>query len=59
MSYRDNSKPKKVLYIDVSEVPAKHVEWFIKGAEAAIKAVEAADETNQTHLDRDGESLDD
>ena len=46
MSYRIAEKSKKVLYIDISEVPAEHVEWFIKGAEAAIKAVEAADETN-------------
>lgn len=47
MNYRYTAKPKKVIYIDVSEVPAKHVEWFMKGAQAAMKAVEEAEEKQE------------
>lgn len=48
MSYRIAEKSKKVLYIDVSEVPAEHLDWFMKGAQAAVKAVESAETEEAT-----------
>lgn len=41
--YRTSAKEKKIINIDVSKVPAKHLEWFIKGVKAAIEAYEDFD----------------
>lgn len=37
MIYRENKKPRRVFYIDVSNVPIKHLEWFLKGVQQALK----------------------
>lgn len=36
--YRSSAKPKRVIKIDTSNIPAKYLEWFIKGVDAAMKA---------------------
>ncbi len=42
--YRTNAKPKKIIPINISNVPGKHLEWFLEGVRATIKAYETANE---------------
>jgi len=42
--YRSSAKPKKVIKIDTSDIPVKHLEWFIKGVDAAMKAYKELEE---------------
>lgn len=43
MIYRTNQKPRKVVKIDVSKVPSEHLEWFLKGVQAAMNAIKKTD----------------
>ncbi len=38
--YRTNSKPRKIIYLDVSSVDLKDLKGFMDGVRAAFKAME-------------------
>ena len=39
-NYRDNVKPRRVFYLDVSDLSSREIPSFVKGVNAALKAIE-------------------
>lgn len=42
MNYRTDVKLRQVYYIDISQVPLKHLEWFLKGVTEAHKQIKSS-----------------